>query len=75
MPEAQPERSRKEQELYVDPQNRVFFSSELPPPSLYPRVVLRFADEKNLWISGMSSFFLSPSAVFSGPAAGFASKS
>jgi len=53
MPEAQPERSRKEQELYVDPQNRVFFSSELPPPSLYPRVVLRFADEKNLWISGM----------------------
>ena len=52
-PEAQPERSRSEQELYVDPQNRVFFSSELPPPSLYPRVVLRFSDEKNLWISGM----------------------
>ncbi len=52
-PEAEPERSRAEQELYVDPQNRVFFSSELPPPSLYPRVVLRFSDEKNLWISGM----------------------
>jgi hypothetical protein len=52
-PEPQPERSRAEQELYVDPQNRVFFSSELPPPSLYPRVVLRFSDEKNLWISGM----------------------
>jgi hypothetical protein len=31
----------------------MFFSSELPPPSLYPRVVLRFADEKDLWISGM----------------------
>jgi hypothetical protein len=31
----------------------VFYSSELPPASLYPRVVLRFADEKNLWISGM----------------------
>jgi hypothetical protein len=52
-PEAEPERSRAEQELYVDPQNRVFFSSELPPPSLYPRVILRFSDEKNLWISGM----------------------
>jgi hypothetical protein len=52
-PEAQPERSHAEQELYIDPQNRVFFSSELPPPSLYPRVVLRFSDEKNLWISGM----------------------
>jgi hypothetical protein len=52
-PEAAPERSRAEQELYVDPQNRVFFSSELPPPSLYPRVILRFSDEKNLWISGM----------------------
>ncbi|HMG86045.1 MAG TPA: M14 family zinc carboxypeptidase [Terracidiphilus sp.] len=53
IPETEPERSRAEQELYVDPQNRVFFSSELPPPSLYPRVVLRFSDEKNLWISGM----------------------
>ena len=52
-PEATPERSRAEQELYVDPQNRVFFSSELPPPSLYPRVIMRFSDEKNLWISGM----------------------
>jgi hypothetical protein len=53
IPEVERERGRAEQELYVDPQNRVFFSSELPPPSLYPRVILRFADEKNLWISGM----------------------
>jgi len=52
-PEPPPDRSRAEKELYVDPQNRVFYSSELPPPSLYPRVVLRFADEKDLWISGM----------------------
>jgi hypothetical protein len=52
-PETQPERSRAAQELYVDPQYRVFYSSELPPPSLYPRVILRFADEKDLWISGM----------------------
>jgi hypothetical protein len=53
LPETPPHRSRAEQELYVDPQNRIFFSSELPPPVLYPRVVLRFADEKDLWISGM----------------------
>jgi hypothetical protein len=52
-PEPAPERTRAEKELYVDPQLRVFYSSELPPPSLYPRVVLRFADEKNLWVSGM----------------------
>jgi hypothetical protein len=52
-PEAPPDRTRSEKELYVDPQYRVFFSSALPPPALYPRVVLRFAEEKNLWISGM----------------------
>jgi len=52
-PEPPPERSRTEQELYVDAQNRVFYSSELPPPSLYPRVIWRFSDEKSLWISGM----------------------
>ena len=51
--ETPPHRTRAEQELYVDPQNRIFFSSELPPPALYPRVVLRFSDEKDLWISGM----------------------
>jgi Zinc carboxypeptidase len=52
-PEPPPDRSRAEKELYLDPQYRVFYSSEVPPPSLYPRVVLRFADEKDLWISGM----------------------
>jgi hypothetical protein len=52
-PEPAPERSRAEKELYVDPQWRVFYSSAIPPPTLYPRVVLRFADEKDLWISGM----------------------
>jgi hypothetical protein len=52
-PEPPPTRTPAEKELYVDPLIRMFYSSELPPPSLYPRVVLRFADEKNLWISGM----------------------
>jgi hypothetical protein len=52
-PEPPPDRTRAEKELYVDPHLRVFYSSALPPQSLYPRVVLRFADEKDLWISGM----------------------
>jgi hypothetical protein len=54
-PEAAPKRTAGEKELYVDPQFRDFYSSQIPPESLYPRVVLRFADEKNLWISGMLS--------------------
>src|SRR5579862_3106543 len=51
--EAAPKRTPAEKELYVDPQYRAFYSSQIPPETLYPRVVLRFADEKNLWISGM----------------------
>jgi hypothetical protein len=52
-PEPPVKRSRGEQELYVDPDVRGFFGAILPPPSLYPRVILRFAEERNLWISGM----------------------
>jgi hypothetical protein len=52
-PEAPVHRSKAEQELYVDPDMRAGLSSFLAPPSLYPRVVLRFAGEKDLWISGM----------------------
>jgi len=52
-PEPPPTRTRAEKELYLDPQYRAFASNEVPPPALYPRVVLRFADEKDLWISGM----------------------
>ena len=52
-PEPPEHRSKAEQELYVNPDMRSYLSSFLPPQSLYPRVVLRFADEKSLWISGM----------------------
>ena len=52
-PEPPVHRTREEQELYVNPDMRSYLSSFLPPPALYPRVVLRFADEKSLWISGM----------------------
>lgn len=52
-PEPPVHRTKVEQELYVDPEIRDYYRALLPPPSLYPRVVLRFAEEKNLWISGM----------------------
>ena len=52
-PAPAPHRTRAEQELYVDPESLEFLRAFIPPKSLYPRVVLRFADEKNLWISGM----------------------
>jgi hypothetical protein len=52
-PEPAPHRSRAEQETYIDPQARQFFGAFIPPESLYPRVILRFSDEKDLWISGM----------------------
>src|SRR5271155_169357 len=52
-PEAPVHRSKSEQELYVNPELRSDLSSFLPPPSLYPRVVFRFAGEKDLRISGM----------------------
>ncbi|HYL65084.1 MAG TPA: M14 family zinc carboxypeptidase [Candidatus Methylomirabilis sp.] len=52
-PEPPVHRTRAEQELYVSPSLRGDLETMLPPPSLYPRVVLRFAPEKELWISGM----------------------
>jgi Zinc carboxypeptidase len=52
-PEPPVHRSKAEQELYVSPDLRDYLTSFMPPPSLYPRVVLRFAPEKDLWVSGM----------------------
>jgi hypothetical protein len=52
-PAPEPHRTRAEQELYVNPEAREFLSPYLPPKPLWPHVVLRFADEKDLWISGM----------------------
>jgi len=52
-PEPPTHRTKAEQELYVSPSARGDLAAVLPPPSLYPRVVLRFAPEKDLWVSGM----------------------
>jgi len=52
-PEAEPKRTKVEQETYIDPELRDLLRAEIPPPELWPRVVLRFAPEKSLWASGM----------------------
>ncbi|HEV2491161.1 MAG TPA: M14 family zinc carboxypeptidase [Candidatus Acidoferrales bacterium] len=52
-PAPEPHQTRAEQELYVNPETRQFLSAFLPPKPLWPHVVLRFTDEKNLWVSGM----------------------
>ncbi len=46
-------RTRAEQELYIPPEEQEYVSAFIPPKALWPHVVLRFADEKDLWISGM----------------------
>jgi hypothetical protein len=52
-PAPEPHRSRAEQELYISPDIREAMRGMIPPPETYPRVVLRFADEPDLWVSGM----------------------
>ena len=49
----QPHRTRAEQETYLSPDIRDAMRGMIPPPDTWPRVVLRFADEQNLWVSGM----------------------
>jgi len=52
-PEPEPKRTKVEQETYVDPEVRELLRALIPPPELWPRVVLRFAPEKSLWASGL----------------------
>lgn len=44
--------SPRERELYIDPDVRQNSRSSIPPESLWPRVVVRFAEERSLLISG-----------------------
>jgi hypothetical protein len=46
-------RTRAEQELYIPPELQEYASPYVPPKALWPHVVLRFAEEKDLWVSGM----------------------
>lgn len=49
-PDPEPQRSRAESELYVNPE---LPRSAVPPAQMWPRVVVRYANAQNLWISGM----------------------
>jgi hypothetical protein len=49
----EPHRTRAAQETYISPDVREALRGMIPPPETWPRVVLRFADEPSLWISGM----------------------
>jgi Zinc carboxypeptidase len=51
----QPHRTRAEQETYISPDIREALAGMIPPGQTWPRVVLRFADESKLWVSGMLS--------------------
>jgi hypothetical protein len=51
--EPEPTRSRAERELHIEPELREYLAGTIPPPRMWPRVVLRWSDEKSLWISGM----------------------
>ena len=52
-PEREPRRSRAERELFVDPDNRDQIGVTIPPPRMWPRVVVRWATEQSLFVSGM----------------------
>jgi hypothetical protein len=51
--EREPTRKGAERELYIDPEIREFLAGTIPPARMWPRVVLRWSDEKALWVSGM----------------------
>ncbi|HLW97989.1 MAG TPA: M14 family zinc carboxypeptidase [Candidatus Acidoferrales bacterium] len=52
-PEArQTPRTPRERELYIDPDTRRYSAYSIPPESMWPRVIVRFAPERDLFISG-----------------------
>jgi hypothetical protein len=48
----QPTRTPRERELYIDPDTRAYSAASIPPESMWPRVIVRFAPERDLFISG-----------------------
>jgi hypothetical protein len=45
-------RTPRERELYIDPDTRRYSAYSIPPESMWPRVIVRFAPERDLFISG-----------------------
>ncbi|MGC9997455.1 MAG: M14 family zinc carboxypeptidase [Terriglobia bacterium] len=52
-PEEEPKRTPREQELYVPDEMRMYLGTRIPPADQFPRVILRFAEAKNLLVSGL----------------------
>jgi len=53
VPQSEPRRTRAQQETFIDPDMREFLRGTILPTRMWPRVVLRWADERSLWVSGM----------------------
>jgi len=51
-PEEEPKRTPREQELYIPDDVRHFMGARIPPANQFPRVILRFAEAKELLYSG-----------------------
>jgi hypothetical protein len=51
--EEKPKRTPREQELYIPDEIRMYLGSRIPPAEQFPRVILRFAEAKNLLLSGL----------------------
>jgi hypothetical protein len=52
-PEEKPKRTPREQELHIPDEIRMYLGSRIPPAEQFPRVILRFAEAKNLLLSGL----------------------
>jgi hypothetical protein len=51
--EREPTLSNADKELHIDPELREFLAGTILPSRMWPRVVVRWSEEKDLWISGM----------------------
>jgi dipeptidyl aminopeptidase/acylaminoacyl peptidase len=51
--EREPTLSPAERELRIEPEMREYLAGTILPEKMWPRVVLRWSEEKDLWVSGM----------------------
>ena len=51
--EREPTLKTAERELHIEPEMREYLAGTILPERMWPRVVLRWSDEKDLWVSGM----------------------
>ena len=51
--EREPTLGPAERELHIEPEMREYLAGTILPSRMWPRVVVRWSDEKDLWVSGM----------------------